>query len=207
MMIVKNIEAKIRLASRLSFSSFILSFAISATVSFYAYRQVADAKKSIYVLQNGNIPIMAKQTDLELNRGAEYRAHIARFHSLFFSLIPDERFIESQMRQAMYLIDESGAQEYNNLKEKNFFSAVLASSAVLTIQMDSIFLDEKKGYFRYYATQRIDRRSAVTLRSLVTEGHLRDLPFRSENNPHAVLITSWKTLENQDRSTVEKNPL
>jgi hypothetical protein len=47
----------------------------------------------------------------------------------------------------------------------------------------------------------------VTLRSLITEGRLRDLPARSEHNPHAVLITAWKTLENQDRSTVEKNPL
>ncbi len=206
-MIVRNIEAKIRLASRLSFLCFVLCFAISATVSFYAYKQVSDAKKSIYVLQDGNNPVMAKRTDLEVNRAAEYRAHIARFHSLFFSLIPDESFIESQMRQAMYLIDESGAQEYNNLKEKNFFSSILSSSAVLTIHMDSITLDEKKGYFRYYATQRIDRRSSVTIRLLITQGRLRDLPFRSENNPHAVLITSWKTLENADRSTVEKNPL
>ena len=207
MMIVKNIEEKIRLATRLSLLSFILAFTICFTVSIYAYRQVSDSRKSIYVLQDGNSPVLARRTDLEMNRGAEYRAHIARFHSLFFSLIPDENFIESQMRQAMYLIDESGAQQYNNLKERNFFSSVLSSSAVLTIHMDSITLDEKKGYFKYYATQRIDRRSAVTLRSLVTEGHLRDLPSRSENNPHAVLITSWKTLENTDRSTVEKNPL
>ncbi|AZI25813.1 MAG: conjugative transposon protein TraK [Chryseobacterium sp.] len=206
-MIVKNIEAKVRLATFLSAMSFVLALAISLAVSYFAYRQVSDSRKSIYVLQDGVNPMLAKRTDIELNRGAEYRAHIARFHTLFFSLIPDERFIESQMREAMYLIDESGAQQYNNLKERNFFSAVLSSSAVLTIRMDSISLDEKRGYFRYYATQRIDRKSAVTLRSLITEGRLRDLPARSEHNPHAVLITAWKTLENQDRSTVEKNPL
>ncbi|MET0573989.1 MAG: conjugative transposon protein TraK [Pedobacter agri] len=206
-MIVKNIEAKVRLATFLSAMSFVLALAISLVVSYFAYRQVSDSRKSIYVLQDGVNPMLAKRTDIELNRGAEYRAHIARFHTLFFSLIPDERFIESQMREAMYLIDESGAQQYNNLKERNFFSAVLSSSAVLTIRMDSISLDEKRGYFRYYATQRIDRKSAVTLRSLITEGRLRDLPARSEHNPHAVLITAWKTLENQDRSTVEKNPL
>lgn len=204
-MIVKNIEAKVRLATILSLASFALALMISLGASYFAYQQVSDSRKSIYVLQDGVNPLRAVRTDIELNRAAEYRAHISRFHSLFFSLIPDEHFIESQMRQAMYLIDESGAAQYNNLKERSFFSSVLSSSAVLTIQMDSIFLDEKKGYFKYYATQRIDRKSMLTIRSLVTEGHLRDLPSRSEHNPHAVLITSWKTLDNTERSSVEKN--
>jgi len=205
-MIVKNIEAKVRLATFLSAGSFLVALVIAATSSYFAYLQVADSRKSIYILQDGINPAMAKRTDIALNRAAEYRAHIALFHSLFFSLIPDEHFIESQMGKAMYLVDESGAQQYNNLKEKNFFSSVLSSSAVLTIQMDSITLDEKKGFFRYYATQRIDRRSAVTLRSLITQGYVRDLPARSESNPHAVLITRWKTIENKEKSSIEKNP-
>ena len=204
-MIVKNIEAKVRLATFLSLSSFALALLISFCSSYFAYKQVSDSRKSIYVLEGGINPLQARRTDIELNRAAEYRAHISRFHSLFFSLIPDEHFIESQMRQAMYLIDESGVQQYNNLKERSFFSSVLSSSAVLTIQLDSISLDEKKGYFKYYATQRIDRKSVLTIRSLITEGYLKDLPARSEHNPHAVLITSWKTLENAERSSVEKN--
>ena len=204
-MIVKNIEAKVRLATFLSFSSFLLALLISLGSAYFAYKQISDSRKSIYILQDGINPLRASRTDLELNREAEYRAHISRFHSLFFSLIPDEQFIESQMRQAMYLVDESGVQQYNNLKERSFFSSVLSSSAVLTLQMDSIFLDEKKKYFKYYATQRIDRKSTVTIRSLITEGYLRDLPARSEHNPHAVLITSWKTLDNTERSSVEKN--
>jgi len=206
-MLIKNIESKVRLATFLSLGSFILCFSIASVVSFFAYRQVSDSRKSIYLLDNGNIPIMAKRVDVQVNRAAEYRAHIARFHSLFFSLIPDEKYIENQMRQAMYLIDESGAQQYNNLKERSFFSSVLSSSAVLTIQADSIFLDEKNRYFRYYGTQRIDRRSSVITRSLLTEGHLSDLSARSENNPHAVIITGWKTLENRDLSNTAKNPL
>jgi len=204
-MIVKNIEAKVRLATFLSLSSFVLALLISLGSAYSAYKQISDSRKSIYILQDGINPLRASRTDLELNRGAEYRAHISRFHSLFFSLIPDEQFIEAQMRQAMYLVDESGVQQYNNLKERSFFSSVLSSSAVLTLQMDSIFLDEKKRYFKYYATQRIDRKSTVTIRSLITEGYLRDLPARSEHNPHGVLITSWKTLDNTERSSVEKN--
>lgn len=205
-MLIRNIESKVRLATFLCVASFILSLSIAAIVSFFAYRQVRDARKGIYLLDNGNIPLLAKRVEVQVNRAAEYRAHIARFHSLFFSIIPDEKYIESQMKQAMYLIDESGVQQYNNLKERSFFSSVLSSSAVLTIQADSIFLDEKTRYFRYYATQRIDRRSSVITRSLLTEGHLSDLSARSENNPHGVIITGWKTLENREISNVAKNP-
>jgi len=204
-MMIKNIESKIRLATFISLGSFILCLCIVATVSFFAYGYVRDSRKSIYILDPSGTPVMARQTDVQLNRAAEYRSHIARFHSLFFSLVPDDKFIEYQMKQAMYMIDESGALQYNNLKEKGFFTSILSSSAVLTLRTDSIFLDEKKMYFRYYGTQKIDRRSSTITRSLITEGNLKDLETRSDNNPHAVLITRWKTLENRDVLTQDKN--
>lgn len=109
------------------------------------------------------------------------------------------------MKRAMYLVDESGALQYNNLKEKGFFNSILSSSAVLTIQTDSVVIDEARKYFRYYGRQKIDRRSSTIIRSLVTEGYLKDLETRSDNNPHAVLITRWKTLENKDLENVQKN--
>lgn len=205
-MLIKNIESKVRLASIVSVGSFLLSFALSVTAFFFAYRQVGEERRQIYVLNAQGLPQPAYRRALEMNRSAEYRAHISRFHELFFSLIPDEKYIEQQMSRAMYLVDESGVRQYNNLKEKSFFNSVLSSSAVLSLQIDSILLDEKQHYFRLYATQRIDRRSLLTTRSLITEGHLVDLPARSEHNPHAVLITGWKTLENADRSSQSKDP-
>ena len=204
-MIIKNIETKIRLATFLSAGSLITLILASLIISFFAYKQVSNARKTIYVLDEHSQPLLARQTGVEMNRAVEYRSDIARFHALFFTLTPDDKFIEYQMKQAMYLIDESGALQYNNLKEKGFFNSVLSSSAVLTIRTDSIYLDEARKYFRYYGTQRIDRRSSTITRSLVTEGYLRDLEVRSDNNPHAVLITRWKTLENKDLENVQKN--
>lgn len=198
-------ESKIRLATYVSLGSLVASVLIAVVVSFFAYRQVNSARRSIYILDN-HVPMLAKQTDLQLNRPAEYRADVDLFHSLFFSLTPDDRFIEYQMKKAMYLVDESGARQYNDLKEKGYFSSVLSSSSVLTLQTDSIFLDVPKRYFRFYGKQRIDRRSATVVRSLITEGVLRDMP-RSENNPHGVLITQWKILENKDLENVQKNSL
>jgi len=204
-MIIKNIESKIRLATFLSAGCLIAAVIMVLGVSFFAYRQVADARRSIYVMDAANVPVPAKQTDIQMNREAEYRSHVGRFHSLFFSLTPDDRFMEYQMKQAMYLIDESGALQYNNLKEKGFFNSILSSSAVLTIRTDSIHIDMQRKYFRYHGTQKIDRRSSAIVRSLVTEGYLSDLEMRSDNNPHAVLITRWKTLENKDLQNVQKN--
>jgi len=202
-MIVKNIEAKIRLATWVAMGSFLTSIILSAVCCSYAYRQVSDARKSIYILSNG-IPLQANQTDMQVNRPAEYRADIDLFHSLFFSLTPDDKYIEYQLKKAMYLVDESGADQVNNLKENGFFNSVLSSSSVITLQSDSISLDMAKRYFRYYGKLKIDRRSSTVIRSLITEGYLKDIP-RSDNNPHGVLIVNWKTLENKDLENVQKN--
>lgn len=204
-MIIKNIEAKIRLATFIAGASLTAALLMVVAVSFFAYKQVGNARKSVYILDANNVPMSARQTDVEVNRPVEYRTHINLFHSLFFTLAPDDKFIEYQMKKAMYLIDESGALQYNNLREKGFFNSVLSSSSVLTIQTDSIHLDPASKYFRYYGKQTIDRRSSTVVRTLVTEGYLRDLEMRTENNGHGVLITRWKTLENKDISYVQKN--
>lgn len=201
-MIIKNIESKIKLATYLSLGSFMTAVIICIGVSFFAYKQVSNARQSIYILDN-NIPILAKQTNMQMNRPAEYRAAVDLFHSLFFSLTPDDKHIEYQMKKAMYLADESGALQYNNLKERGYFNSILSSSSVLTLQTDSIAL-EPSNKFTFYGKQKIERRSATITRSLITEGYLMDIP-RSENNSHGVLITNWKTLENKDLSHVSKN--
>ncbi|HEK19842.1 MAG TPA: conjugative transposon protein TraK [Bacteroidetes bacterium] len=201
-MLVKSIEAKVRLATFVALGSFLTAVIIVGIIAAYAYRLVESSRKTVYILDN-NVPILAKQTDAQMNRPAEYRAHVDLFHSIFFSLTPDDKYIEYQMKKAMYLIDESGVQQYNNLKEKGYFTSILSSSSVLTLQTDSIVLDAPKKYFRFYGKLKIDRRSSTVTRSLITEGYLKDIP-RSENNPHGVLITDWKTLENKDLDNVQK---
>ena len=204
-MLIKSIESKIRLATVVSVGSLICSVIIAGFALFSAYKQVAIARQSLYIL-NHNVPILARQTDMQMNRPAEYRAHIDLFHSFFFSLTPDDKYIQYQMKKAMYLIDESGINQLNNLKERGYFNSILSSSSVLTLETDSIILDVPRRYFRYYGKIKIDRRSATLLRSLVTEGHLKDIP-RSDNNPHGLLITGWKTIENKDLENVQKNSL
>ncbi|HKG07288.1 MAG TPA: conjugative transposon protein TraK [Pedobacter sp.] len=204
-MLIKSIEGKIRLASWVAMGSLCCSVLIAAMVLYSAWAQVAVARKTVYILDN-NVPILARQTDMQMNRPAEYRAHIDLFHSIFFSLTPDDKYIQYQMKKAMYLIDESGIQQLNNLKERGYFNSILSSSSVLTLETDSIVLDVPRKYFRFFGKLKIDRRSATLIRSLVTEGYLKDIP-RSDNNPHGLLITGWKTLENKDLENVQKTAL
>jgi len=203
MSIIKNIESKIKLATVISVLSLVVSLAIVIAVIIFTSKQMADSRKSIYILDKGT-PILAKQTDQQVNRPVEYKAHVDLYHSLFFNLSPDNDYIEYQMKKAMYLIDESGIQQYNNLKEKGFYNNIMASSSVLSIMTDSIQLDVPNKYFKFYGTQRIDRRSSYVIRTLITEGYLRDVP-RSQNNPHGIIIERWRTLENRDISTRAKN--
>ena len=58
-MIIKNIETKVKLATFLSAGSLIAAVLMVLGVSFFAYRQVVDARKSIYIMDAANVPMPA----------------------------------------------------------------------------------------------------------------------------------------------------
>ncbi len=92
---------------------------------------------------------------------------------------------------------ETGLAQYNTLKEKGFYSNIMGTSAVFSIFCDSIKFNKEKMEFTYYGRQRIERRSNILMRELVTAGQVKRVP-RTENNPHGLLITNWRTLLNKD---------
>lgn len=196
MSLIKNIESKIRLALIVSIGSFIMAIIIVGLSLGFAARMITKERSQIYVLDN-NIPLVATKTNIEDNREAEYKANIAAFHDFFFSMPPDDEYIQRQMEKAMYLVDASGIAQYNTLKEKGYYTNLVSSSSVVTCTMDSIHLDMNTKKWSFFGKQKIERPSMITVRSLVTEGGLQDIP-RTINNSHGVLITNWKTIENKD---------
>jgi len=200
--VVNNIEKKIRINRVTSIGCIVLAVIVVIAGFIFSYKQIQDARKSLYVLDNG-VPVLVKQTDLLLNRPVEYKAQIDLFHSLFFTLSADDDYIKQQTKKALYLIDDSGMKEYMNLKEKGFYNQIISSNSVMTVKADSINLDEQNLKFIYYGTQTINRKTQLIVRRLITEGFVKDIP-RSPNNPHGVLIEKWKTLDNSDISVKEK---
>lgn len=195
-MIIKNIESKIKLAFTVSIGSFLACVAIVIGVFIFSFTLISNERKKIYVLDN-DVPVLVKQTGIEVNLEVEAKSHVNLFHMLFFTLPPDDDFIKRNMEKAMYLVDESGLKQYNNLKEKGYYNTILSSSATVTIATDSVLLDINNMTFEYYGVQRIERETSILKRQLITSGKLRQIP-RTDNNPHGLIITDWKTIVNKD---------
>jgi conjugative transposon TraK protein len=122
------------------------------------------------------------------------------FHYYFFTLDPDDKVIDSNIKQALYLADGTAEKQYEDLKENGYYSSVIAGNISQQVSIDSVQLNLQNYpyYFKYYATEKIIRPTAIVTRSLITEGYLRNVS-RSENNAHGFLIERWCILENQDK--------
>ena len=202
MAVLKKLENKIKLV--LIITSLFLAgcVVISLGSLFVARGMVADAHKKIYVL-DGTVPILVKQTTMDETFEVEAKSHVEMFHNLFFTLAPDDKYIDYTIKKAMYLIDESGLAQYNALKEKGFYNNIIGTSTICSIFCDSIKLDKQKMTFTYYGRQRIERRTSILMRQLITAGSLRRVQ-RTENNPHGFIIFGWRTLVNKDLSENQK---
>ena len=202
-MLVKNIEQKIKINKMVSLAAIVFAAFMVISGFFFAYKMIQDSRKSIYILDNG-IPVLAKQTDVLLNRPVEYKAQIELFHRLFFTLAPDDAYIKENVQKSLYLIDDSGKKEYTNLREKGLYNQIVASSSMVSIHADSISLNMEQQKFAFFGKQMITRKSSVITRKLITEGFFEDM-IRSPNNPNDVLLKNWRILNNEEISNQTKN--
>ena len=195
-MVIKNLENKIKLVLILC-SLFLVGCIVISLGSIWTARgMVDDAQKKVYVLDS-NVPILVNRSTMEETLDVEAKSHVEAFHHYFFTLAPDDKYIKYTMDKAMYLVDETGLAQYNALKEKGFYGNIMGTSAVFSIFCDSIDFNKEKMEFTYYGRQRIERRTSILMREIVTAGQLKRVP-RTENNPHGLLIVNWRTLLNKD---------
>lgn len=202
-MVIKNLENKIKLVLVICLMFLGGCVVISVFSIMTARGMVNDAHNKIYVL-DGNVPILVQRTTMDESLDIEAKSHVEMFHYYFFTLAPDEKYIKYTMDKCLYLVDESGLAQYNALKEKGFYSSIMGTSSIFSIYCDSIDFNKETMEFTYYGRQRIERRTSVLMRRLVTAGKLRRVP-RTENNPHGLLIINWHTVLNQDIETKHKS--
>ena len=195
-MLIESLEKKTRLAMITVMLATGASAVICGLCFYFCTSLVREQQAQVYVL-DGSIPFMAERSKNEMTFDIEAKAHIQLFHQYFFNLSPDDEYLKWTFGKAMYLADESALRQKQAIEETGFYSQLLSSSAVETIVADSIELDREQMSFRYYGTQMIKRRTNSVKRSIITAGKLRNVP-RTQNNPHGLLITNWRTLENKD---------
>ena len=194
----KNIDTAFR-QIRLFTLTIIIGCLLFSGFTFYQSQQLTAAlQQKVYILANGKV-LEALLTDRRENLAVEAKDHISTFHWYFFTLDPDEKVISSNTTKALYLADASAKRQYDNLRESNYYSNIIAGNISQVIQTDSVQVDlgQTPYYFRYYGKQVLTRTGSIVTRQLITEGYLRTVS-RSEHNPHGFLIENWNTLENYD---------
>lgn len=196
-MLIQSLESKTRLALMTVLLTIIGNVVICGILVVYGAKLLTEERKQVYVL-DGDIPFLAQRSQQEANFVMEAKAHIQLFHQYFFTLPPDDDYIKWTLGKAMYMADGTALKQKQAMDENGFFSDIVSSSAICTIMCDSIKLDEQSRKFTYYGTQNIRRRTKSIRRTLITTGELENTP-RTQNNPHGLLITHWRTLKNIDR--------
>ena len=195
-MLIKSLEQKTRLAMMTVFAAIGGCAVICVFTVWRCVSLVNEERQQIYVL-DGDIPFLAQRAQLEANFTMEAKAHIQLFHQYFFNLPPDNDYIKWTLGKAMYMADGTALKQKQAMDENGFYSDIISSSAICTIMSDSIDFDDQERQFTYYGTQLIKRRTRYVKRSLLTTRHIESVP-RTRNNPHGLMITNWRTIENKD---------
>ncbi|WP_121356771.1 conjugative transposon protein TraK [Flavisolibacter nicotianae] len=200
----KNIDTAFRQVRLFSVTIIVCVVGLAGFVTYKSYHLADNIQSHIYVLANGKA-IEAFASDRKENIPVEARDHVRTFHQWFFTLAPDEKAIQTNITRALYLADGSAKSIYESLKENNYYTGIITGNVSQEVTVDSVSLnlDVAPYSFRCWATQRITRPSAITMRSLVTEGFLRSIT-RSDNNPHGFLIEKWRILDNHDLKTEKR---
>ncbi|WP_373524158.1 conjugative transposon protein TraK [Aquiflexum sp.] len=196
----KNIETTFRQIRIFTMMVIIGCMLLCGFVLFKSYQTVSSLQDKIYILADGKV-LEAFASGRNENIVVEARDHVITFHRYFFSLDPDDKAISENISKALYLADGSAKKQYDNLKEKSYYSNIISANISQTIKADSVNIEigQYPFHFKFYGKQTITRASSVVERILVTEGYLRNVS-RSDHNPHGLLIEKWRTLENRDLS-------
>lgn len=202
---LNNIDTAFRHVRAFTLVVVIASALVSIFALYRSFSTVDRLQDKVYVLANGKA-IEAYASDRRDNIQVEGRDHVRNFHHYFFTLDPDDKVIRQNITRALYLADNSAKRTYDDLKESGYYSGIISGNISQGIIIDSIRVDiaSYPYSFRCYATQQIVRPTSVLTRSLITEGSLRNVS-RSDNNPHGFLIERWKTIDNRDISTENRN--
>lgn len=203
---MKNIDTAFRHVRGFTMLVILGCVVICCFTLYKSYSLVALMQSKIYILANGKA-LEAYASERKDNIPVEAKDHVKVFHTMFFTLDPDDKAIQTNITKALYLADGSAKRVYDDLKENGYYAGLISGNVNQTISIDSVDVDinEYPYRFRCYATQSIVRPTSITTRRLTTEGSLRNVS-RSDNNPHGFLIERWNIIENSNLKTVTRRP-
>ncbi|RKE77214.1 conjugative transposon protein TraK [Chryseobacterium sp. AG363] len=202
---LRNIESSFKQIRLFTFVFVVLCFGVVGVVVFKSYQFAEEQRQKIYVLDNGKSLMVALSQDISINRPVEAREHVRRFHELFFTIAPDKNAIESNVKRAFNLADQSAFNYYKDLQEKGYYNRIISGNIQQRIEVDSVVanFDSYPYDVKTYARQFIIRSSNLTIRNLITNCSLVN-SVRSDSNPQGFTIEKFNVIENKDVETVER---
>ncbi|UMQ43190.1 conjugative transposon protein TraK [Chryseobacterium sp. Y16C] len=202
---LKNIESSFKQIRLFTLVFIVLCFGVVGVVVFKSYQFAEEQRQKIYVLDNGKSLMVALSQDMSINRPVEAREHVRRFHELFFTVAPDKNAIESNVKRAFNLADQSAFNYYKDLQEKGYYNRIISGNIQQRVEVDSLAADFDSYPYtvKTYARQFIIRSSNLTIRRLITSCSLVN-SVRSDSNPQGFTIEKFNVLENKDIETVER---
>ena len=202
---LRNMESSFKQIRLFTFVFAVLCFGVVGVVVFKSYQFAEEQRQKIYVLDNGKSLMVALSQDMSINRPVEAREHVRRFHELFFTIAPDKNAIESNVKRAFNLADQSAFNYYKDLQEKGYYNRIISGNIQQRIEVDSVVADFNSYPYgvKTYARQFITRSSNLTIRNLITNCSLVN-SVRSDSNPQGFTIEKFNVIENRDVETVER---
>ncbi|MDR6485740.1 conjugative transposon TraK protein [Chryseobacterium vietnamense] len=202
---LRNIESSFKQIRLFTFVFAVLCFGVVGVVVFKSYQFAEEQRQKIYVLDNGKSLMVALSQDMSINRPVEAREHVRRFHELFFTIAPDKNAIESNVKRAFNLADQSAFNYYKDLQEKGYYNRIISGNIQQRVEVGSVVanFDSYPYDVKTYARQFIIRSSNLTIRNLITNCSLVN-SVRSDSNPQGFIIEKFNVLENRDVETVER---
>ncbi|MFT3947166.1 MAG: conjugative transposon protein TraK [Agriterribacter sp.] len=200
---MKNIDTAFRYTRVFNFCFLGACVIISCFMIYSTNKTISASKGKVYVMVSGKlVEAVAVSRDIPV----EIRDHIRTFHSLFFTLSPDDKAIQSQVAKALYLADASARRVYQNMKEAGYYSNLISGNIAQTIEIDSIDVDMRTAPYRFRCAgkQIITRPTSVLTRSIITQGYVRTGLVQSDNNNHGFIIEKWEIIENGDIRTITR---
>jgi len=202
---LRNIENSFKQIRLYAIVFALLCISIVGFAIWKSYHFAELQRQKIYVLDNGKSLMLALSQDVNRNRPVEAREHIRRFHELFFTLAPDKDAIDSNMKRAFALADQSAFDYYKDLLEKGYYNRIISGNVQQRIEVDSVVCNFNRYPYAVstYATQFIIRSSNITKRNLVTSCFLVN-SIRSDRNPQGFNIEKFSVSDNRDLEVVER---
>lgn len=183
-------------------------------VTVYAVDQMSKmsqiAKQQMLVIDgNGNL-YQGKISSRASNLKVEAKAHLRKFHELFFEFDPERSVIDENKSIWTYMADKSAIIRHDKMEEQGFFQNVIASSVSSRINIEdsniSIEPTSDKNVFTFTikGKQNLYRESSYSTKNLITKGFIRVLENRTDKNPHGFMIVNFDILDNETLTTQKR---